>query len=160
MSGREIFAVSRLLSVMALALPFCVTEEYIGRLAMISNERKAAFWPPLLGGIAVVILSYVLCPLGMTGGAMAFLLCHVLSVVLQGYLLRREMTASSLRTLPYLLWGLAVLCLVYRWANRMLAPYDTANPVLLPLAAIILGGILYLTVCRFTLGRERSNPLP
>ena len=160
MSGQEVVAVARLLSVMALALPFCVTEEYLGRLALIVNERKAAFLPPLLGGIAVVILVSVLRPLGLTGGAASFLLCHVLSAVLQGYLLRRELTASPLFTLPYLLWGLAVLCLVYRWAIHMLAPYRAANPLLLPLTAVILGGILYLTVCRFTLGRERSAPLP
>ena len=160
MSGQETFAVARLLSIMALALPFCVTEEYLGRLALITNRRKAALLPSILGGIAVVILSNALRPLGMTGGAVAFLLCHVLSAVLQGYLLRSELSDSPLRALPYLLWGLAALCLVYRWAARMLAPYNTANPLLLPPTAVILGGILYLTVCRFTLGRERSDPLP
>ncbi len=161
MSGTEIFAVSRLLSVMTLTLPFCVTEEYLGRLAVIANDRKAAFLPPLWGGITVVILSYILRPIGLTGGAVAFLLCHTMSAVWQGYLLRRELTVSPLlRALPCLLWGLAALCLVYQWANRLLAPYGTANPLLLPLIAVILGGILYLTVCRFTLGRERSDPLP
>jgi len=159
-SPRDAEGVSRLLSVLALALPFCALEEFQNRLAWVSNRKTAAILPMLLGVGSAFLLSAFLRPLGLAGGAMAFLVSHALAALVQGYCLRRELPTGVLRVLPAILMGLAALCLVYWSADSLASSLRWDRNLLLPFSVAPLGGVLYLTVCRVTLGRERSDPLP
>ena len=158
MHDRDILWVSRTLSLLSLCLPFCVAEDFLSRYALLIGKKAAILLPPLWGGASAIILSLLLREQGPVGGALAFLLCHLLSVLLLFFLLRRELPVFSLRSFPYLLWGLAAVCLVYQAASRLSSPSDTVFPLPFLLIVAFSGGTLYLTICRFTLGRERSDP--
>lgn len=157
MSHRDVLLVARTLSLLSLSLPFCVAEDFLSRYALIVNVKKALLLPPLFGGVSAIVFSFMLRDRGPVGGALAFLLCHLFSVLLLCFLLQEDLPVFSLRPLPYLLWGLAAVCLVYQAASRLLSPSVTVSPLPLLLIVALLGGGLYLTVCHLTLGRERSD---
>ncbi len=159
LAENDALAIARVLSLLALSLPFCTAEEFFSRLALLADDKRSAVLPPLIGAMALLPLSLLLRPLGPEGGAIAFGICHLTAALLQGYCLRHQLPKHLLAPLPYFLWGLAVLCLVYELASRLLPPLCGTNPLLLSVSVALPGGFLYLIVCRFTIGRERSIPL-
>ncbi len=144
-------AVAQLLSALALSLPFCALEELLRRIALLSAQRRAAYLPPLLGGMTAVVLSMPF--LGLRSAAVPFFVAHGVASLSGCLLLPKELGQTILSRLPSLLMGCASVCIVYTAAKHFLpSPFQFSVPFML---TVSLGGSLaYLTVCRVRCGKK------
>jgi len=154
--GDDTQTVSRLLSVLALSLPFCALEEMLRRIGLLSGKRSAAYLPPVLGGVTALILSLPV--LNLRNASLAFLAIHGIASLVGCHLLRGEIGRRPLRLLPPMLMGCAAICAVYTAAGRLLPP-ALRLPIPFSLTVVLCGVPVYLTVCRAAFGRERRPSL-
>lgn len=151
----DVATVSSLFSVLALALPLCTIEEFFYRLALTAEIPKATYLPTLAGGILSLFLPLFWHPTGQQDAAIAFCLTHLITTLLQGFLLRKELHLSCLRILPIILMGLSCFCGVYALIHYWLPISLPAQNLLFPILVALFGGGLYQIVCRGLLSRER-----